>query len=230
MNENQPFLSAPQVSSSATLFAARASELEDLTHSTGYSSSAYVVQDYTQFSRGGQTPAPGSAPFLASVQPRLSESRSIYLAIRAQLPIKKIRRALIDTYFNECNWYFGLLERHYFDTWQAEWDVLDATSSSSTGLSMSCWRFTGLIFQLLAVALQFLEPQAHCTEMLDIVSDTSRVALSRRFSENAVQVFELAGRYGADLVGVHHSLLRAFWLKNAGCGKEAWFSVGESIR
>lgn len=208
----------------------RAPELVGLTDSTGYASSTHAVEQYAELGLHARSPSSARGAFNTDAQRHTQGQRSTYLEIRTQLPIREIRHALIEVYFGKCNWFFGLVGRSHFDEWLAEWEVLNQDLGSSTGLVMRCWRFTGLLFQLLAVALQFLEPYDACLDSFDVDSDASRTALSHRFSENGVQLSDLAGRYDADIVGVHQGLLRAFWLKNSGRGKEAWFTLGECIR
>lgn len=202
----------------------------ELTNSIGYASSTHVVERDAQLPPHTNHRQSQRDVFDTRTQPHLEGLLSAYLDIRAQLPVRKAQNALIDLYFEQCNWFFGLIERSYFNDWQAEWEVLEKSTSSSEVLTIRRWRFTGLLFQLLAVALQFLEPGGVYTDLLDIADDSSRTALAQRYSENGLRIMSLAGQYNADLMGVHHGLLRTFWLKNAGRGKGAWFTLGECIK
>lgn len=202
----------------------RNSTLDDLTDSTGYAASAYVVEHDVAPATSldpGRNPADNES---------VERLRPTYLDIRAQLPTRQMQDALIEVFFRDCDWFFGLLEEQCFREWKTEWDILDQESGSSAWLVMKSWRFTGLLFQVLAVALQFLDPHSACAKALDIFNDVSRIALSQRFSENGLKISDLIGRYDTDLVSVNHSLLRCFWLKNSGRGKEAWFALGGCVK
>lgn len=199
-----------------------------LTGSTGYSASSHGIE---QIAESGVHPRPWKIDKSKdAAQSHINGLATTYHDIRVQLPAGQVQHALIDVFFEECNWYFGLLERSYFDEWHAEWEALDGMTGSSTGLIIRCWRFTALLFEVLAVGIHFIRRDWNRAEMPDLADDASRNELSQRFWENGVRVSDLVSRYDADIVCVHQGLIRAFWLKNAGRGKEAWFSLGACIR
>ena len=78
-----------------------------------------------------------------------------------QLPSNAIAKELVDVFFSEANWYFGVLERYYFDklhnSWYAVGDAMPPKGEFGSILR-DLQYFPALLFQVLAVALQYLPP------------------------------------------------------------------------
>jgi len=93
-------------------------------------------------------------------------------------------------------------------------------------LSKELRYFPALLFQVLALALQFLPSAAAVWKRLP----TNDIALCRRYSDIGVELMVILGRPGVALTAVQADFLRTSWLKNIGRGVEAWHSIGNAIR
>lgn len=155
---------------------------------------------------------------------------AMYLDMKAQLPSPSVQEELLAIFFQECNWFFGLLEPHCLRKLQTEAKAIEHNVFQTVQQMLMSWRFTALLFQTLAVALQFLPSATPCIEGLGINNHASRDVLSERYSNNASQIASIASQASTDISTVECYLLRAFWLKNAGRGKESWRALGHCVR
>lgn len=153
--------------------------------------------------------------------------------IVAELPSLDARRELIDIFFTEANWYFAVLERYYFEKFYDYWCALGDDVSKSDEieeLSSDLLHFPALLFQVLAVALRFTEPDTLSSGALGMRDYVSCNHLSCCYSENGMKIMSLLGRDDASITAVQHDLMRALWLKNLSQGKRAWHILGGAIR
>lgn len=58
-------------------------------------------------------------PSERSTQSNLLESK--YWTIAAELPSLRIIQELVEIFFTDMNWYYSILERHYFDKLNGSW-------------------------------------------------------------------------------------------------------------
>ena len=154
----------------------------------------------------------------------------MYLDMKAQLPARVTQEELLDVFFQECNWFFGLVEPVCFRKLQRETEAVEQNVLRSAQQMLKSWRFTALLFQTLAVALQFLPSGATCIDELAIHNHTARDALSERYSKNSSQISSIVDQTSITMASVECLLLRAFWLKNVGRGKESWRALGHCVR
>lgn len=151
----------------------------------------------------------------------------------AQLPPSSVVQELIDVYFAEANWYFGLLERHYFDkahaSWQQARQVLREQASLET-FSDRLLHFPALLYQVIAAALQFLPPDSAIAKSLDIQTLGACDRLSERWSKKGAELMTTLELRQPTIPAVQHELMRSFWLKNSGSGKQAWHFLGSAVR
>ena len=160
-------------------------------------------------------------------------AREKFYDIIAQLPPNFVIRELADVFFSEANWYFGILEPYYFERLYSSWGTLEQITTGQAILdeiSPELLYFPTLLFQVLAVALQFLPPSASSISILQVGTALACDRLSERYSEKGVELMATLGRYRSTITGVQHDLMRTFWLKNCGRGKEAWYILGSAIR
>lgn len=151
----------------------------------------------------------------------------------AMIPSQAITRQLIEIYFAEANWYFALLEKYYFEKLYTSWCDLNHHSREDghfEGLSRDLIYFPALIFQVLAVALQFTPLNIPCAQALGIDSFTRRDCLSSDFSAKGMEIVRVVGRHEPAITAVQNDLMRALWLKNSSRGREAWHVLGGAIR
>jgi hypothetical protein len=93
-------------------------------------------------------------------------------------------------------------------------------------LSMEIRYFPTLLFQVIALSLQFVPSGWDVLAKLP----TSRLSASQMYSDLGDELLSLLGRTGLALSAVQADFLRSSWLKNCGRGIEAWHTVGSAIR
>jgi hypothetical protein len=169
-----------------------------------------------------------------SAQSSLLEEK--YWSIVAELPSQPVVNELIKIFFSEVNWYYSLLERYYFDQYQKSW--LNASGYSDGAvirlptkvLTRDQLHFPALLFQIIAVALEFLPSDASTLELLSISNDTVRHRLSDHYSSKGMEIMDTLGRFHATITSIQQDLLRSVWLKVFGRGSESWHSLGNAVR
>lgn len=137
---------------------------------------------------------------------------------------------LIDVYFSEANWYFYLLEEYYFRKSYRSWQAIRYNQQSTAHENLHLLYFPALLFQVLAVALQFLPPGSSTATLPQTNDEADSDQLSEWCSTNGVDLMATLGRYNPTIFGVQHDLMRVFWLKNRGRGTESWYILGGAIR
>lgn len=156
-----------------------------------------------------------------------------FLELVAQLPPDAIARELLDTYFDRGNWYFGTLERYYFDEAHTAWQTyrpLLIEHSSLEFLPRNLLHFPALLFQVLAVTLGFTSSDQPVAKLIEVQTPVARDQLSHRWSQNGAQLMMFCGFENPSILAVQHELMRASWLKNSGRGRSAWHLLGSAIR
>lgn len=151
-------------------------------------------------------------------------------ALIAELPSRPVIEALIDFFFDEVNWHYFILERFYFDSLLSRWPPAEETEAVSylttVELSMEIRYFPALLFQVLALSLQFVPAEWDILAKLP----ATRVSGPRTYSDLGDELLLLLGRPGLALTAVQANFLRSSWLKNCGQGIESWHTVGAAIR
>jgi hypothetical protein len=147
----------------------------------------------------------------------------------SKLPPKSVTRELVAVFFTEVNWHYFILERFYFDDLFIHWQVAKADPVkylSPQDLSRELPYFPAVIFQVVALTLQFLPPDAPILSQLS----PNELAPSQGYSDMGEELLLLLGRQGVALTGVQADFLRSAWLKNCGRGIESWHTLGNAIR
>ncbi|KAE8372615.1 fungal-specific transcription factor domain-containing protein [Aspergillus bertholletiae] len=150
------------------------------------------------------------------------------LLLISRLPPKQITDELIATFFLDVNWHYFIVEKLYFNDMFSRWysaETSPVTYLSPYGLSQELRYFPALLFQVIALSLQFLHPEAAAWRFLG-----GEANLSQKYSDTGVELLELLEGQDTALTAVQASLLRASWLKNLGRGIDVWRSLGEAIR
>jgi len=150
-----------------------------------------------------------------------------------QLPSNTIAKELVDVFFSEANWYFGVLERHYFDKLHNSWHTVSGampTKGEFGNILRDLQYFPALLFQVLAVALQYLPPNTASARVLHLEDPAACDRLSQEYSRLGMDIMTLLGRHNSSLTAVQQDLMRALWLKNCSRGTESWYSLGDAIR
>jgi hypothetical protein len=156
-----------------------------------------------------------------------------YLELVAQLPPDAIAGEFLDIYFDRGNWYFGILERYYFDeaytAWRTHRPLLIGHSSLEV-LPRNLLHFPALLFQVLAVALGFVESDQPVAKLIEVQTPAARHQLSHRWSQKGAELMMYCGFDNPSILAVQHELMRATWLKNSGRGRSAWHLLGSAVR
>lgn len=154
---------------------------------------------------------------------------SRYRNIVALLPPVAISQALIDTYFAEVGWYSTQLDRYYFEADYALWlKTYDATCVK--GLSRDLQFFPALLFQVLAVAVQFLPAGNLTARLLRAEDSATRERLSHRYSTAGTEIMGVLNRHNPTLASIQHDQIRSLWLKCCSRGTESWYSLSDAVR
>lgn len=157
-----------------------------------------------------------------------SQPRTEALLLISRLPPKHITDALIAAFFMDVNWHYFIVEEFYFNDLSSHWyssGTRPLTYLSSDGFSQELRYFPALLFQVVALSLQFLPPGAAAWNFFG-----GETNVSQKYSDMGVELLELLGAQGTALTAVQASLLRASWLKNLGRGIDAWRSLGNAVR
>lgn len=154
---------------------------------------------------------------------------SHYRSLVALLPPLAISKALIDTYFDEVSWYSAQLDRYYFEADYALWQRT-YNPAYMRDLSRDLQFFPALLFQVLAVAVQFLPPDKLTTSLLRIEDPANRERLSHRYSTAGTEIMALLKRHNPTLASIQHDQIRALWLKCCSRGTESWHSLSDAVR
>lgn len=160
------------------------------------------------------------------------EKRSRIKGLLSRLPPDRAIVELKDIYFSEANWYYQLLAPYYFDELLDKWqDTRNGSSRFNLGQkSRELQYFPALLFQVLAIALQFLPQGTAIAGFLHVESYENCDRLSLEYSTIGMQLIDILGRHNSTITGIEHDLARSAWLKNESRGKEAWYNLGNAIR
>lgn len=160
------------------------------------------------------------------------EKWSRYVQTSAVLPEQHIVHALVDVYFHEADWYFTVLDRYSFDRAYRDWLLHGpyGTTSAKSGFVADDIFFPALLYQLLAMAIQFLPEYSPALSSMRQCGLAPNDHLSQSYSDAGESILDLLGRHHHSIVAVQADLLRCAWLKNSGQGSRAWYSLGSAIR
>jgi hypothetical protein len=140
---------------------------------------------------------------------------------------------LVGIFFSEVNWFSSVVEPYYFYRMHSSWTEIEGTISEDNslhGLSRDLQYFPALLFQVLAVALQFLPPDSQSIRLLELNSVFACDKLSFKYSEIGVTLMSVLGPKNTTVTAIEHDLMRCSWLKNVGRGSESWYILGNAIR
>lgn len=135
----------------------------------------------------------------------------------SQLPHIDVCQSLVQVYFDEANWYYTMLDRFYFDEAYHRWTL--SSKEQSVG-DRDVMYFPALLFQVLAIALDYVPPTSACKSLLDRHCERDFDSLSSRWANAGETVMAILGRRQPTVISVQADLVRCAWLKNAGHGAE----------
>ena len=151
-------------------------------------------------------------------------------ALIAKLPPRPVVEALTSFFFDAVNWHYFILERVYFDSLLSRWPPTDRMEAvgylTVAELSMELRYFPTLLFQVIALSLQFVPNDWDALAELP----TARDSAAQVYSDLGHELLSLLGRPGLSITAVQADFLRSSWLKNCGRGIESWHMLGSAIR
>jgi hypothetical protein len=159
--------------------------------------------------------------------------REKYKSLIRQLPSKLYVEKLLTTYFKEVNHHYYPLDEGTFRDHLQSWYNLSFSTLNKGPLELSgdLQFFPALLFQILAVALQFEPPDYDSSlDSLKYAAGMSFDDLAIDYSESGVSIINLLGKRHTTLITVQAGFLRTAYLKNCGMVPESWHSLSQTIR
>jgi len=165
--------------------------------------------------------------------PEHSGLKEKYKSLIRQLPSKIFIEKLVATFFHEVNYHYYPLEEGIFRDHLKNWHNLSFSTLNKGPLELSgdLQFFPGLLFQILALALQF-QPVDYdpSLDSLKYAAGMSFDDLANDYSESGVNILCLLGKRHTTLITVQAGFLRTSYLKNCGMIPESWHSLSQTIR
>jgi hypothetical protein len=159
--------------------------------------------------------------------------REKYKNFIRQLPSKEFIEKLVATYFREVNYQYCPLDEGIFRDHLRNWNNLSFTTLNKGPLELSgdLQFFPALLFQMLALALQFQPPDYDPSlDSLKYAANMSFDDLASDYSDSGVAILSLLGKRHTTLITVQTGFLRTSFLKNCGMVPESWHSLSQTIR
>jgi hypothetical protein len=156
-------------------------------------------------------------------------SKRDHESLIAKLPPRTVIEALVNLFFDEVNSHYFILERFYFNElfsrWPSKENVQPAKDLNSAQLSTELRYFPALLFQIIALSVQFLPPDWN-----GLSGSSYKLSTSRTYSDLGDRLLYLLDRPGLAISAIQADFLRSSWLKNCGRTVESWHTVGYAIR
>lgn len=171
--------------------------------------------------------------FQASRSMLVTHLKDRYQSLLNRLPTVAVISELTELYFREANAHVGVLEKYFFMKLQGPWqETLKARQKTVmlAGMSRESLYFPPLLFQMLAVATQYLTLDSPTLERLGMTTYKALDNLSYDYAQHGMDMMRLLGRHNPSVTSVRHDLMRAFWCKNCSRGTESWYILGDAIR
>ncbi|OQE19204.1 hypothetical protein PENFLA_c019G07943 [Penicillium flavigenum] len=148
----------------------------------------------------------------------------------SNLPPRPVIQSLVNLFFVEVNSHYFILERFYFEDLFSRWPLGEETEPvsylSREQLFTELRYFSAVLFQLIALTLQSLPPDA-----LDLAQlSANDLAAPQTYSDLGDELLSVLGRPGVALAAVQADFVRSSCLKNYGRGTESWHALGHAIR
>jgi Fungal specific transcription factor domain len=159
--------------------------------------------------------------------------REKYKSHIRQLPAKPFIEDLVNTYFQEVNLQYYPLDEGIFRDLLQSWNSLSFSTLNKGPLELSgdLQFFPALLFQILALALQFQPPDYDPNlESLKYAAAMSLDDLASDYSESGSSILALLGKRNTTLVAVQAGFLRTQFMKNCGLVPESWHNLSQTIR
>lgn len=165
--------------------------------------------------------------------PVVSYLKDRFSTILRTLPQAAAETELIGVFFADANSQIGIISHYFFNRTLSTWNQIRPNLSKSRTLEVirrELLYFPALLFQMLAVALQYVDLDSTTVRLLQLDSYDAVDSLAQKYSLRGMEIMKLLGRHNPTLMSVEHDLLRCFWLKNSSNATEAWYILGDAIR
>lgn len=150
-----------------------------------------------------------------------------------QLPSKTHIDIIVETFFNDVNWQYYVVDEKGFRRQMEAWERIPyvALRRGLYDLSPEIRTFPALIFQILAQALLY-QPHSGDERLasLKYSAGMSFYDVAVEFSETGAELLLILGKRDITMSTVQAGLLRASFLKSSGSVIEAWHTLGVAIR
>ncbi|KAM3080688.1 hypothetical protein ACMFMG_005622 [Clarireedia jacksonii] len=177
-----------------------------------------------------------AAQLTASDCPATAEHNGLrekYKSLIRQLPSRPYIEMLLETFFHEVNFQYYALDEATFRDHLRNWNNLSFTTLNKgpQELPPDLQFFPALLFQTLAMALQFQPPDYDPSlDALKYAAGMSFDDLAADYSESGVSILSLLGKRNTTLVTVQAGFVRTAYLKYSGMVAESWHSLSQTIR
>lgn len=223
----------------------------NLADSLGYSSLNKIKTTLDDLQQQGNGPSPGhlgsatwSRPSKSPLPAASISSPSSYDDLAARLPSEAVVDDITSLFFAEADWYFSVLDQPYYDELYALWKCRNSSPANNVSSlprfvpdrpvfvqgNDEITYFPALLFQILALTLNFLPNSCLSRDLLKLNDHTAADRLSKYYSDTGNEVMAVLGRVDAPITAVLADLLRCAWLKNSGLGMHSWHALSDAIR
>jgi len=161
---------------------------------------------------------------------RLRDKYRTYIRL---LPVKPLIDKLLETYFGSVNYHYYALDEGTFRDLYTDWQNISHAmlNRGPQELTPDLQFFPALLFQTLALALQFQPPDYDPSlDALKYLAGMSFDDVASEYSESGHSIATLLGVRHNTLVKVQARFLRTSFLKNSGMIPESWHSLSSTIR
>lgn len=160
--------------------------------------------------------------------------RAEYYGYVRRLPAKAHCEILINLFFANVNDLNCALDGVIFREQLARWwnNAYDTLlQQGPEGLPSDLRNYPALMFQVLAISLQFL-PTQYDVQLDELKFSPSQTfsELSREYSDCGVALYNALKDLKPTLVGVQQSFLRDLWLTNSGDLLQGWNHSGKTVK
>ncbi|CAK7220276.1 hypothetical protein SCUCBS95973_004104 [Sporothrix curviconia] len=157
-----------------------------------------------------------------------------YVALVRQLPPRNYIHMLVQLFFSDLEWYYGVIDEKVFYRELHAWNNLPyaALKRGPHSLPTDMRAFPALLFQVIAHALLF-SPTRLGPALADIkyAPGMTLADVASEYSEAGEAVVLLLRKGGdATMAQVQAGLLRASFLKSTASVVQAWHTIGATIR
>ncbi|CAI7668375.1 unnamed protein product [Penicillium palitans] len=161
-----------------------------------------------------------------------SDADRKYRELVRQLPSKACIDILVQTFFSDFNWQYGLLDEESFREDLYAWGNISYSELQAglARLAVGTILFPALLFQVLAQALLFHSPHDDMINSLITMADMTFHDLGAEYSYMGAELLAVLGKKDITIVTVQAGVLRAAFLKSSGKVVEGWHTLGAAIR